>query len=184
MAYALPDPAPGVEPERLLGAWYVLVTNQGFWRDRTHPRVEWDALASDAEALRVRETRRFRRPDLLGRPQRRLVVGVGVAEAPGQFRWRGQGLRRMLEHSTCVALVDPGYRWAAVWHDGAGVSGAGLAIHTRDPWIPKPKLDAILDQVRGHAFLGAGDRDGGPRRCDQLFAPQSDWIPPEPYVLK
>ena len=180
---ALPEPAPGVESERLLGAWYVLVTNHGYWYGRTHPRVEWDALGASGGGLRVRETRRFRRPDLLGRPQRRLVVGTGVAEAPGQFRWRGHGLRRMLEHSSCATIVDPSYRWAVVWHDGAGMNGPGLAVHTRDPWIPKPELDAILGQVRRHPFLGASDRGGGPRRCDQLFAPQQDWIPPEAYVL-
>lgn len=184
MVLQLPEPAPGLESERLLGAWYVLVTNHDFWRGRTHPRVEYDALPPGVgEAPRIREVRHFRRPDLLGRPRRRVLVGTGVVEQPGQIRWRGQGLRRVLEHCSSAALVDPDYRWVVVWQDGAGMAGPGLGIHTRDPWIPKPRLDAILDQVRGHPFLGASGRGGGPRRCDQLFAPTQDWIPPEPYVL-
>ena len=182
----LPESAPGVESERLLGAWYVLATNHGFWRGRTHARVEYDALSSQPGAggkgsLHVRETRRFRRPDLLGRPQRRFVVGTGVADQPGQFRWRGQGLRRVLEQGSSAVIVDPDYRWVVVWRDGGGT--AGLGIHTRDPWIPNTQLDAILDAIRGHPFLGAADRRGGPRRCDQLFAPPQDWIPPQAYTL-
>lgn len=173
-----PDPAANIEPERLLGAWYVLVSNHEFWRGRTHPRIEYDSLPPTIDGrARVLESRRFCAPDLLGRVQAKLVVQTGVAERPGQFNSRGaSGLQWMQQRRSSVALTDPEYRWTVTWYTRSSLGAApGLGVHTRDPWISQARLDHILARVRAHPFLR--------ERCDGLFAPDHHWIPPQPYQL-
>jgi hypothetical protein len=181
----LPEPAPDIELSRLMGAWYILITNYGFWRARTHPRIEYDPLEPDvAGRPRFRDSLRYRQSDLLGRVRRKLLVGVDVAEREGQFVWRGEGLMRLIKSRWCVPLVDPNDRWAVTWFARSNVgTAAGLDIYTRDPSIPQALLDEILAQIRAHPFLGVPDRPGQARRCDGLFATVQDWIPPEPYRL-
>lgn len=181
----LPEPASGIETPRLMGAWYILITNYGFWRGRTHPRIEYDPLEPDADGrTRFRDSLRYRQRDLLGRPKQKVLVGVDVSERPGQFTWRGDGLLRVIKSRWCVPIVDPDYRWAVTWFARSNVgTAAGLDIYTRDPSIPQALLDDILAKMRAHPFLGRPDRPGQPRRCDGLFATVQDWIPPEPYRL-
>ena len=173
----LPEPAPDIVPERLPGAWYVLVTNLERWRGRMHTRVEYEALAPTADGrARMLESQRFRAPDLLGRPRAQVVVRSSVAERPGVFSTRGTGLQWMLRGRSSVALADAEYRWIVIWYARSSFGARpGLCIHTRDPWISQARLDVILGEVRGHAFLGG--------RCDGLFAPVQHWIPPQAYRL-
>lgn len=167
-----PTPAPTLEPERMLGAWYVLVSNQEFWRKRTHPRIEHDPLDEQCQ----RSSIRFRQADLLGRAQRRAIHGVDTCAEPGVYRWRGHGILRLVECRWCVPIVDPEYRWAVAWFGPVAFGlGPGLAIHTRDPCVPQALLDEVLALVRSHPFLGS--------RCQDLYAPVQDWFPPEPYRL-
>ena len=81
----LPDPAPDIADAWLLGAWYILFTNHGFWQRRTHPRVEYTALEGDGSRPRMLDALRFRQVDMLGREQRKLLLGVDVVERPGQY---------------------------------------------------------------------------------------------------
>lgn len=180
----LPDPAPDIADAWLLGAWYILFTNHGFWQRRTHPRVEYTALEPDGDRPRMLDALRFRQVDMLGREQRKLLLGVDVAERPGQYLWRGQSVLKVIKRRWCVALIDPEQRWLVAWFARANVGTApGLDICTRDPSISQALLDEILAQIRAHPFLGQSDRRGQPRRCDGLFATVQDWIPPRPYRL-
>jgi hypothetical protein len=173
----LPEPAAGIEPARLLGAWYVLVSNDEFWRERTHPRVDYDALTPSPDGrARVLESRRFQAPDLLGRVRSRVVVTTNSSDRPGQFDSRGVGSKWLLRRRSIVALTDPEYRWTVTWYARSNFGASpGLSVHTRDPWIPQVLLDDILARVRDHAFLAS--------RCEGLFAPVQHWIPPQPYEL-
>lgn len=175
----LPEPATNLELSRLMGAWYLLITNYEFWRERTHPRIEYDLLEPAGDGrLRFRDSLRYRGHDLLGRPQQRRLAGVDVAEDGGAFVRRGDGLMRLLPSRWCVPLIDPNYRWVITWSRRSSVgTGAGLDIYTRDPWIPQVLLDEILAEVNAHPFLGTG------RRARGLFATIQDWIPPQPYRL-
>jgi hypothetical protein len=181
----LPEPAPGIEHSRLLGSWYVLITNYGFWRERTHPHIEYSPLSPDANGrARMLDSLRYRQADMLGRVQRKLLVGIDVAEREGQFQWRGQGMLWVIKSRWCVPLVDPNYRWIVNYFARSNVGNApGLDILTRDPSISQATLDGILGAIREHPFLSAADRPGRPRRCDGLFATVQDWIPPSPYRL-
>ncbi|KIG18788.1 hypothetical protein DB30_07803 [Enhygromyxa salina] len=173
----VPEPATEIDPGRLLGAWYVLVSNYGFWRRRAHARIDYDALApTQGGCARVLEARRFRAPDLLGRPRARLLVQTGVAERPGTFCSRGTGSRLLSTLRFTVVLVDPSYQWTVTWYARSNFGAPpGLSIHTRDPWISQARLDQILTQVRAHPFLR--------ERCGDLFAPEQHWIPPQPFQL-
>jgi hypothetical protein len=173
----LPEPAADLDPLWLQGAWYVLVSNDEFWRERTHPRVDCDALtpAPDGRA-RMLESRRFRARDWLGRVRSRVVVSTNVSERPGDFCSRGVGSRWLLRRRSIVALIGSKHDWTVIWSARSNFGAPpGLSIHTRDPWIPQALLDDILARVRAHSFLG--------RRCEGLFAPVQDWIPPRPYDL-
>ncbi|PRP94722.1 hypothetical protein ENSA5_40450 [Enhygromyxa salina] len=181
----LPEPAPGIETARLLGAWYVLITNDEFWRAHTHPRVDLDALAPDSEGrARIQHALRFRARDLLGRTTRELRVATDLAERDGQFVSRGQGLRRVVVQRWSVPLVGPNYRWIVTWRARSKLGARpGLSVHTRDPSIPQALLDEILAQIRAHPFLSAAEDPRHGPRCARLFAPVQDWIPPQPYRL-
>jgi hypothetical protein len=181
----LPEPASGIESSRLMGAWYILVTNYGFWRERTHPQIEYSPLEPDSDGrARFVDSLRYRQGDLLGRVQRKLLEGIDVAEREGQFTWRGNGVLWVIKSRWCVPLVDPNYRWAVTWFARSNVGTApGLDIYTRDPVISQAMLDEILASIREHPFLGASDRPGQPRRCEGLFATMQDWVPPSPYRL-
>ena len=177
----LPAPAAKLELERLLGAWYVLISNQGFWRARTHPRIEHDRPAPGSRG-ELRSSMRFRQPDLLGRVQRKVIYGGDVIAEDGAYVWRGEGLLRVVECRWCVPLIDPEGRWVVAWFGRTNLGrGGGLGIHTRDPSIPQAMLDEILAQVRAHPFLA--EVVDGQRRCDGLYATVQDWIPPQPYEL-
>jgi hypothetical protein len=181
----LPEPATGIEQSRLMGAWYILITNYGLWRDRTHPHIEYSPISpgSDGRA-RFLDSLRYRQADMLGRVQRKLLVGVDVAERDGQFAWRGKGALWVIKSRWCVPLVDQNYRWAVTYFARSNVgTAAGLDIYTRDPSISQATLDEILAGIREHPFLGVSDRPGRPRRCEGLFATVQDWIPPSPYRL-
>ena len=180
-----PEAAPDLDPLRLMGAWYVLVTNDGFWRTRTHPRIDRAPLERVPDGVpRARHSLRFRQPNLLGRVQRKHLLGTDHAGPPGHFVWRGQGMRRLSARCWCVPIVDADYRWAIAWCARSSLGApAGLGVYTRDPTIPQALLDDILARVRAHPFLGSPEREGRPRRCDRLFATVQDWIPPRPYQL-
>jgi hypothetical protein len=181
----LPEPAVGIEQSRLLGAWYVLITNYGFWRERTHPQLEYTPLSPDAYGrARFLDSLRYRQADMLGRVQRKLLVGIDVAEREGQFTWRGKGPLWLIKSRWCVPLIDPNYRWMVTFFARSNVGTApGLDICTRDPSIPQATLDEILAAIREHPFLGVPGQPGKPRRCDGLFAAVQDWVPPAPYRL-
>lgn len=181
----LPEPAASIESSRLMGAWYILVTNYGFWRERTHPQIEYTPLSPDADGrARFLDSLRYRQGDLLGRVQRKLLAGTDVAEREGQYTWRGKGALWVIKSRWCVPLVDANYRWAVTYFARSNVGTApGLDIYTRDPSISQANLDEILAAIREHPFLGASDRPGRPRRCEGLFATVQDWVPPSPYRL-
>lgn len=181
-ATELPDPADPLELSWLLGAWYVLFSNRGDWRGRTHPRVEHDLLSPDPFGrARMQVTLRFRSPDLLGRAKPRLAVATALADPVGplgRFSVHGHGLARVSITRTSFAIVDPERRWAAAWHGRSSLGNpAGLDLYTRDPSISQARLDAMLAELRAHPFLGTD------LRCDGLFATTQDWFPPEPYRL-
>jgi hypothetical protein len=184
-AIDLPEPALAIEPSRLMGAWYLLITNVAFWRERTHPQVEYVQLPPEADGrVRFSDTLRYRQGDLLGREQRRSMEGIDVAERAGQFAWRGKGAWWVIKTRWCVPVVDPNYRWAVAYFARSNVGTApGLDIFTRDPSISQATLDAILSAIREHPFLGVAEQPGRPRRCDGLFATKQDWVPPSPYRL-
>ncbi|PRQ01126.1 hypothetical protein [Enhygromyxa salina] len=173
----VPDPAADIDPRRLVGAWYVLVSNYGFWRGSTHPRIDYDLLTPGEDGrARLLESRRFRAPDLLGRARARLVVQACRAGRPGELFSRGTGLRWGSRHRSIVVLADSGYRWTVVWYTRSNFGASqGLSIHTRDPWISQALLDRILARVRAHPFSSV--------RCEGLVAPEQHWVPPEPYRL-
>jgi hypothetical protein len=181
----LPEPAAGVEPARLMGAWYILITNYGFWRERTHPRIEYSPLEPDVDGRACfLDSLRYRQADMLGRVQRKLLVGTDVAERQGQFAWRGKGLLWLIKSRWCVPLIDPDGRWLVTYFARSNVGTApGLDIYTRDPSISQATLDEVLAAIREHPFLGDSDRPGRPRRCEGLFATVQDWVPPSPYRL-
>jgi len=181
----LPEAAPNIEVERLLGAWYIVVSNYGFWQRRTHPRIEYTALAPDRDGrVRMLDSLRYRQSDLLGRVQRKLLVGIDVAEQPGRFLWRGEGMLKLVKSRWCVALVDPDYRWCVTWFARSNIGTApGLDIYSRDPVLDQRVLDQILARIGAHPFLSQPDRPGGLRRCTGLFATTQDWIPPQAYRL-
>ena len=174
----LPDPAPELELARVLGPWYVLFTSRrSYYRERSHARVDYEALAPDPEGrARLQSSLRYRSPDLLGRSTARIAVGTAVAEDQlGQFKLRGHALARLHSGRFCFTLVDPDGRWTAVWHSRTRLgAAAGLDICTRDPSIPQARLDAILAAVQAHRSLA----DAGP-----LVAVTQHWIPPTPYQL-
>jgi hypothetical protein len=155
----------------------VLVSNDEFWRSRTHPRIDCAALApTDDGRARVVESLRFRAPDLLGRSRPRLLVQTSEAERDGQFSSRGPGLRWLRTRRSSVALADPAYRWTVTWYARSNFGAPpGLSVHTRDPWVSQALLDDILARIRDHAWLA--------ERSDGLFAPLQHWIPPTPYRL-
>jgi hypothetical protein len=180
VALDFPDPAPKLELEWLLGAWYVLFSNRAELRGRTHARVEHDMLEPESSGLaRLQVTLRFRSPDLLGREKARLLVWSATAEpsAPaGRFVVHGQGLARVSSSRSCFPIIEPEQRWAVAWHGRSSLGGAaGLDIYSRDPSISQARLDAILAALRAHPFLR--DHEGS------LFATVQDWFPPEPYRL-
>jgi hypothetical protein len=181
----LPEPAAGFEPSRLMGSWYILVTNYALWRERTHPHVEYSPLPPDTDGrARFLDSLRYRQGDLLGRVQRRLLEGIDVVEREGQFVWRGKGAMWVFKNRWCVPLMDPGQRWVVTYIARSNVgSSPGIDICTRDPTISQATLDQILAAIREHPFLGSSDRPGQPRRCDGLFATVQDWVPPSPYRL-
>ena len=180
---ALPGSAPDLDRSRLLGSWYVLVTNHGFWKARTHPRIEHDALATGG-SQRVRSSLRFRQIDMLGREQQRVISGVEAIDEQGVRTWRGEGVLRLVECRWSVPIVDPDHRWVVAWFDRTNLGmAAGLAIHTKDPWLPAATVDTIVAKVEAHPFLGGVDARGR-RRCEGLRATKQHWVPPEPYRLK
>jgi len=173
----LPASAARLERERLLGSWYVLVTNHVFWRSRAHPRVEHEALATEGGVpTRVRSSLRFRQVDLLGREQRKVITGVDTIDEHGVHTWRGEGVLRLVECRWSVPLVDPDHRWVVAWFDRTTLGiGGGLALHCKDPWLPAATIDEIVAEVRADPFLGP--------RSVGLRATKQDWFPPEPYRL-
>lgn len=181
----LPESAANFQQSRLMGSWYLLVTNHGFWRQRTHPHIEYSPLEPDPDGhSRFLDSVRFRQSDFLGRAQRRSIVGVDVAERDGQFVWRGKGALWVFKSRWCVPLIDPDHRWVVSYIGRSNVgTPPGLDICTRDPTISQATLDRILAAIREHSFLGAPDRPGQPRRCEGLFATVQDWVPPTPYRL-
>jgi hypothetical protein len=174
----LPEPAPDFDLPGFMGAWYILVTNYGFWRERTHPRIEY-ALRPDPSCFS--DQLRFRRFGLFG-SRTKLLAGTDRMVRPGEFVWRGDGLLGIVRSRWCVPLIDPAGQWAITWFARSNVGTApGMDLYTRAPSIDQRTLDAVLDQVRAHPFLG-GD-EGGRRRCEGLFATVQDWRPPKPYRL-
>lgn len=182
----LPEPAPGIETSRFMGAWYILFSNATFWRQRTHPRVDYSELSIDDEGrTRFVDSLRYRQGDLLGREQRKSVFGVDVVERAGQFSWRGKGTLFVVKGRWSVPLIEPDYRWAVAYFARSNVgSGPELGIYTRHPTISQATLDQILAAIHEHPFLAAAERPGQPRRCDGLFATVQDWVPPLPYRLR
>ena len=138
---------------------------------------------SSSGSTRLRSSLRYRQVDLLGREQRKVITGVDAIDEQGVHTWRGEGVLRLVECRWSVPLVDPEHRWVVAWFDRTNLGMAGgLALHTKDPWLPASTIDAIMEQVRAHPFLG-GVGPSGRRRCDDLRATKQDWIPPEPYRL-
>jgi hypothetical protein len=181
----LPETAPGFEQSRLMGSWYVLASNSGLWRQRTHPHIEYSPLPPDADGRpRFLDSLRFRQNDLLGRAQRRMIVGIDVAEREGQFVWRGKGALWVCKSRWCVPLVDSNYRWVVTYiaRSNLGVA-SGVDICTRDPTVSQSTFDQILAAIGAHPFLSAPEKPGRPRRCDDLVATVQDWAPPIPYRL-
>ncbi len=177
----LPEPSPAFELERFMGTWTILVTNYGFWRERTHPRIEYTRLPG-ASPRRFSAHLRYRQVGLLGE-RSKLMSGVEQELRNGDFLWRGDGLLRVIKSRWCVPLVDPDHQWAVTWFARSNVGTApGLDIYTRAPSIEQKLLDRILEQMVAHPFLGG--YEGNQRRCAGLFATAQDWTPPRPYRLK
>lgn len=176
----LPEPAPDFDLPAFMGAWYILVTNYGFWRERTHPRIEYAPL-STSEPEAFSDQLRFRQLGLLGR-RAKLLAGTDRVVRPGEFIWRGAGLLGFVRSRWCVPLIDPAGQWAITYFARSNIGTApGMDVYTRAPSISQPTLDEVLDQVRAHPFLGG--EEGGRRRCEGLFATVQDWRPPKPYRL-
>lgn len=169
----LPEPDPAFEERRFVGAWWVLVSNDSNWRERTHPRVEFERVGA-----RLAEQRRYRVAGLLGRRPRvetdlDRIVRAGEFERPG-------GLLALGRVRWSVPLVDAAAGWAVLFRARSRVGHpAGLDIVARGPSIEQALLDDVLARMRAHPFLGASV-DGEPR-CAGLFAPVQDWRPPRPY---
>jgi hypothetical protein len=171
----LPEPDPTFDERRFVGAWWVLVSNDPDWRERTHPRVEFERVGE-----RLVEQRRFRVTGLLGRRPRvevdsDRIVRSGEFERPGgplalgRVRWS-------------VPLFDAAAGWAVLFRARSRLGHPpSLDLVARGPSIEQALLDVVLARVRGHAFLGA--RVGGELRCAGLYAPVHDWRPPRPYRL-
>jgi hypothetical protein len=171
-------PAPALELERLLGAWYLLFSNRSEWRSRAHARIEHLALAQVDGRPALRSTLRFSAVDLFGRAKHRVtpLLAVSEAELPGRFEIRGSALARLSHARYCVAAVDPGYRWALVWHDRTRLGHSpGLDIHTRAPALDPSELDRILAAIAEHPGLAS--------RAAGLFATTQHWSPVSPYRL-
>jgi hypothetical protein len=174
----LPEPASDFDLSGFMGAWYILVTNYDFWRERTHPRIEY-ALLADGSSFS--DQLRFRKPGLFG-SRHKLLAGTDRTVRSGEFVWRGAGLLGFIRSRWCVPLIDPKGQWAITWFARSNVGTApGMDLYTRAPSIDQPTLDDVLEQVRAHPFLGG--EEGGRRRCEGLFATVQDWRPPKPYRL-
>lgn len=171
----LPEPDASFELRRFVGAWFILVSNDEFWRERSHPRVDYAEAGG-----RLSVQRRYREAGLLGR-RARVSAELDTIVRPGEFETsRGPlGLERV---RWSVPLLDPGGQWAVVFRARSRLgAAAGLDLHTRAPSVEQRLLDEVLERVRAHAFLGG--REGPRRRCEGLFAPTQDWRPPRPYRL-
>lgn len=154
---------------QILGAWYVLATDDPFWRTNTHPRIDLVPIAGEAE--HCREELRFRRDGLLG-PARKLMVNTHARESSGRFRRLGSGLRRGGETWTILAR-GPERLWLVTARDrGRRGDRSTLEILSRDPWIPQARLDAILAALVAHPSRPS---------TAKLYAPKQDWRPPQPY---
>jgi len=176
----LPAPAPDFDTAGFMGAWYILATNYGFWRERTHPRIEYALLPGEGPR-RFSDQLRFRQIGLLG-SRAKLLAGTDEELRPGEFVWRGAGMLALIRSRWCVPLIDPAGQWAVTYFARSNVGTApGLDLYTRAPSIEQRTLDQVLEQVRAHAFLGG--EEAGRRRCEGLFATVQDWRPPKPYRL-
>ncbi len=171
----LPEPAPNFDVAGFMGAWYILASNYEFWRERTHPRIEYTLLDGQVGAPpRIADHLRFRQLGLLGR-RAKLLAGIDQMVRPGEFVWRGAGLLGFIRSRWCVPLIDPAGQWAITYLARSNIGTApGMDLYTRAPSIEQRTLEVVLDQVRAHPFL-AGERSEG------LFAPTQDWWPPRPY---
>ncbi|MFV8752402.1 hypothetical protein ACNOYE_17795 [Nannocystaceae bacterium ST9] len=177
----LPEPAPDFDLPGFMGAWYILVSNYGFWHERTHPRIEYALLPDEGGPRRVSDQLRYRQLGLFGR-RAKLLAGIDEVVRPGEFVWRGAGLLTIVRSRWCVPLIDPRGQWAITYFARSNIGTApGLDLYTRAPSIDQATLDRVLDRVRAHPFLGG--EEGGRRRCAGLFPTVQDWRPPKPWRL-
>jgi lipocalin len=153
---SLPPAVASFDAPRFLGTWFIIATNYGFWKRRTHPTVTYGALPG--RPLRMTDRLCFEARPLLGRRHRPQVLeGVDRQDGePGRFVWRGKGLFRIIRSPWCVVAVGPAYEWAVTYFARSNVGTAeGVDIYARSPCLPPEQVADILREVRASAFMAA-----------------------------
>jgi hypothetical protein len=173
----LPTGAANFDAERFLGAWHIVVTNYGYWRSRVDPTVTYEALPPIEGRRAWRDTLRFRKRGILGGAHAPGTLGgVDVELEPARFRWRGDGLLRVIKSPWWVLIVDDAYQWAVTYFARSKAGTApGMDVYGRRPDLDPALMADILGRVRAHPFLAS--------RSSGLFATVQGALPVDRYQL-
>jgi hypothetical protein len=171
---SLPPAAPGFDPRRFLGTWYIIATNYGFWKNRTHPKVTYGEEPGQPFAMTDRLS--FEARPMLGGAFRPTVLeGVDRQNVgPGRFFWRGKGLLSIIRSPWCVVAVGPAYDWAVTYFARSNIGTApGVDLYARTSSLEPEQVSEILAQVRVDPFMA--------RACDGMFATVQKGVEPGRY---